>query len=311
MNRPLTCESILIIAMDFSHTFSVHGLACELYSHLRPIDKLALRLTGIQNSLFRTPLDWTNIIVNRLRGKIRDDPNVFLERLKSADNHISGSFLLQVLYDEEWKDSDLDIFFTTTNIVRYGNPISEFSAIKYLTHMSYPKKTSDDPYKVDTVVDFSDQLFTLKEDVTRTKRYGMTPFESTKYKHSRYPLILNFIHMRDVKVKYGIKWYIDHLFDFSCCKNTFFDGCLKICDLESIIHREIHLSEIDTKLTNSHIDKMREHHAIYNSHNRDVSSFVSDTCKVAHATTQRRIEKYRARGFTSEIERPLSECMNT
>lgn len=78
-----------------------------IISMLRPIDLLSLSYVGKNYQPYKP--DFHQLICDRLKKFTNVHPEDFLKAIEQSNGFITGSFILQVLYDEEWY-TDIDIF---------------------------------------------------------------------------------------------------------------------------------------------------------------------------------------------------------
>lgn len=156
-------------------------------------------------------------IYNRLKDIFNDDTDRFLKLLDDAKAYISGSFILQCLTNENFDDSDIDIFFP--DCIINGKLLSAqsmcFSPIDDFLYKDLKYTWNDGHRYIDNIG--SDQL---QINFIRT------------YKKNNVEIQLMYISNNDVK-----KFIID-TFDFDICKNMYRNKNLYIDSFEDIIHRE-------------------------------------------------------------------------
>lgn len=223
------------------------NLVSELAKYLRPVDTLALNFVSRR---FYTKINWYDLIKNALIGRCYNPDNL-IRMVKETGAVISGSFLLQVLYDVTWDDSDIDIFVMSESETHdlYGvinrDSFPELQLPRNLFLHEYEKESQGDTSDEGILkhVDFDRLPPNQRKTAIRqmVQRYSILPFTSYKYKHPKYDLIINWITInpkdKNHKFKY-IHQYIDYFFDLSICKITFDGDILRLSDIDSIFrHR--------------------------------------------------------------------------
>jgi hypothetical protein len=92
----------------------IHDTLDNVARHLCYIDLLSLSIASpsIRKYVRKDRYDINKIIQSRLSGKFGNLINAksFIEELIKYNNYISGSFILQCLYNCEWKNSDIDVY---------------------------------------------------------------------------------------------------------------------------------------------------------------------------------------------------------
>jgi hypothetical protein len=239
-----------------------------IVSFLRPIDKFCLSNTcKLYNKL---KPDFVQVIMEQLEKCLSVNVEELGQFLKNKKGVISGSFILQCLYDENY-ETDIDIFIPSdnTNSNDYNNSL--FETCRFFFNRGYRN----------TEQSADDQLLKCDgmDDAVNCLRYGLVPAVSYKYKKE------GFNHVNIIYTEWNnIFEYIDFYFDFSVCKNIFDFDTLKICDVEGII----------TKTTKHNTDFNRYRKHISNNNpilkERDPKDVFKDV-------TQKRITNYQNKGF--------------
>lgn len=108
----------------------------HILHYLPYIDRLSMLFVNAafykkHRDVYKKALDFNPIIKARL-AKYFTDPQWFIDGLWYFRNFISGSFILQCIYDVEWPDSDIDIYhFTPYNRGKEDKlPIDELPAYR-------------------------------------------------------------------------------------------------------------------------------------------------------------------------------------
>lgn len=175
-------------------------------SKLRPIDKHCLSQVSKQYLCFKPNL--LQIIKERLQKCLTNNINydVLINLIKDTKSVISGSFILQCLYDEDY-ETDIDIIVPKDGfyINGYYSPLSKIC--RYFYNKGYHNITQPN----------YDQLLILEEDYRpHVLRYGLVPAISFKYRNGGHTPI-NIIYTEWTNTFQ----YIDFYFDFSVCKNIY------------------------------------------------------------------------------------------
>jgi hypothetical protein len=254
--------------------------------NMRPIDLMCLSRTCTR---FRKYNPDYQILIKNYLGKILNpkiNVNEFILKMEESNGYLSGSIILQILYDEYW-NTDIDIIVPDQMSINNRYPS--------YTH-NYPRTNNgrlnqfvyNNNYKEQEQKNEIDQIYELKDKPRQPcrgptrLRYGLIPATSVKCKCENY-VPINFIYVSD----WSIFDYIDYYFDFSVCKSLYDGKLLKICDFDGIV----------TKTT---------------KHNKDFSRYRTkmdhpfpdnllinlDPELVLAETTKYRIKKYNGRGFT-------------
>ena len=266
---------------------SINGdVLSAIIKSCRPIDKLSLSMTCKNYQSLKPDLKLIikEELINRLSDKI--DISVSEKMLKICGGVVSGSFILQVLYDEDW-NSDIDI------IIPYGGEYCDTNSCKSIFKIQeadffeqqqgrFAKYLFDCGYR-QMIQSIDDQLLKLKNKQIGVSnlRYGLIPAVSVKYKYfGKQPINIIYTH----NLSNGK--YIDFYFDFSVCKNIYNFNRLSLYDLDGIM----------TKTT--------QHNGDFNRYRKNINldrypGFeVMDPEIVLKEQTAFRIKKYQNYGFT-------------
>lgn len=184
-----------------------------VWNYLRPIDKLALSLVckDLRKIYF---IDVDLLVMIGLEKRMKD-PDLILSKLKPERCIISGSFLLQILYDEDWM-SDINIFMITDDIRYEDNPEEDVNLESRLLTGGYQHENSNyDAWKEFGPFLFSSKMCSMLND------YIISPIYYTR---------AEFTKLVDV---------IDHYFDFDVCKIIYDGDRLRIRNLAAIIKKRI------------------------------------------------------------------------
>ena len=239
-----------------------------IVSFLRPIDKYCLSQTCRIYNKYKP--NFVQIIKERLQKCLTDntDINKLINLIKECKSVISGSFILQCLYDENY-DTDIDIIVPNDEIKGYNSSINKICRFFFNKGYHNIGQPNDDQL-----------LIRGKDDRPNTLQYGLVPAVSFKYRNGGH-VPINIIYT---------EWtntfaYIDFYFDFSVCKNIYDFHTLKICDIEGII----------TKTTKHNLDFTR-----YRQHidNANPILVAIDPKECFEKVTEKRIINYKNKGFT-------------
>lgn len=257
-----------------------------ILNYLRPIDKLVLSSVNKRYNNYK--INFLELMTNFLEKCLPMSltPKQFLLLMRESGGHISGSIILQLLYDEKWDNTDLDIIIPTKF------PFSEDGVFSYDGRIEVP--FDDKSFNlgkccllngfVKEQQDCSDQLLCLNEYQNRirkhrTKSYGLIPAIMYKFVYNNFPI--NFIYIENIQTYEYINFY----FDYSVCKNMYDGIKLKMCDLGGIIKR----------VTQNNIDYSRYRHMVNHSYN---GWNKQDSIKLIEEQSKKRKDKYINRGFT-------------
>ena len=173
----------------------------------------------------------TESIINEINTRLSlifkdkyDDFNKILDNTKAV---ISGSFIIQCILGEYWENSDIDIYFPTTNNKKYStncnNPYYELEKFLYET-----------------------VKFEVNESYSAISRYksdqsnGKLNIEYVR----NYDTVINSIQVIQAKVDNNhdkMNEFIHETFDFDICKNVYYindrKACLKILKLNDILNK--------------------------------------------------------------------------
>jgi len=219
----------------------------------RPIDQLSLSMTSKTQRKLRP--DLKIIIKNELIKRLSDgiDIDHFENILIEHNSFISGSFILQVLYDEDW-NTDIDIIIPYKlknnidlnlydNLIKVARSNQTNEMQKYLFSKGY----------TNIILPSNDQVSSPSDRLPIKKlRCGLIPSLSIKFQHSnKQPINIIYIHDQSVKK------YMDFYFDCSVCKNIYNFNKLEFFDLNGIItnttkyDKDFNLYTKNTNLPNS------------------------------------------------------------
>ncbi len=192
----------------------------NIYPFLSYRDKLVLNLAGVK-PIFDFRTEFSTCINYRLKKlglneKIIDD---IFTLIKSRCAVISGSFILQCIYNETYDGSDIDIFDYLDDYYEFGMHNAD-----YITPISkYLSKISD-----------SEELFALDRNLNVYGNMQLSPSYFTVGKAK-----INYIRIYKNSTIPNIYTYIDKNFDLDCCKCTYDAIQLKIFDIKGVINKEI------------------------------------------------------------------------
>lgn len=252
---------------------------------LRPIDIISLSFVNkLYNEKYK--VNFLKLLTEYLKDRLPNTitPETFLSLMRESGGHISGSVILQILYNEEWENSDLDIIIPTTF------PFSDNGDFNY---NGREPRSFDEPSFIlgkhclsngftKEKQDCSDQLLYLnwrnQETSYYKKSYGLIPAIMYKFSYNKFDI--NFIYIENMQTYE----YIDFYFDFSVCKNMYDGIKLTIWDIEGIISRK----------TKNNIDYSRYRQIV--NHTYDGWD-KRDSLKVIEEQSKNRLIKYKERGF--------------
>jgi hypothetical protein len=177
-----------------------------------------------------------NILINRFTNKIEEKLNKlfgdkYLEMkdiLIKEEALLSGSFILQVIYDEEYENSDIDIYIPCKN----------------KNYPPHPCACIDEPF-----TELEDFLYNLPHNNEipehRTWNYGgdnhyISSNINIKYvRNYKYnKVMLQIIHV-DVENKEILHENIINTFDYDICKNTYdFTNKIQFYKLEDVLNKK-------------------------------------------------------------------------
>ena len=157
----------------------------------------------------------SNIKANIIK-KLRDlvpDPVLFLEKIIEADCVISGGFILECLYEEDWKSNDIDIWCSENK----GYYITNDTGVMQNPYLFIP------PLVEDVTIDKNSHLF-----LKYLHSQGLTTLSGQKYD----PESLTAVNIRNINIsgcefnipmqyiscgRYHLS-HIDKSFDMDICK---------------------------------------------------------------------------------------------
>jgi len=99
--------------MSFTQLLNQDPIFSILFEYLNYIEKRVFRQLYQDQRPFDgiyKEVPFSEIVKSRL-SKLIPDADIFLEQLAKAHGIISGSFILQCLYDQEWGGSDIDVYY--------------------------------------------------------------------------------------------------------------------------------------------------------------------------------------------------------
>lgn len=252
---------------------------------LRPIEQLALKYVCKSTSTIF--IDWPKLVKKFLDKRVYS-PDDFINLIQKSNSIISGSAILQILYDEKWKDSDIDVYTLTEGDMppSRNNPKNEYPDLLFpdsLCGQGYSAMSQAD--------DISDQIVHVKGYPAKLfiKKYGVLPFHSMKYKHENHDLVINWLRITkywEIKLK-SLHSYIDYYFDLSCCKVSFDGKNLRVKDLERLFKRK---STVDLNFA-----KYRKYIGLI--YKESFFEKVPNPESVSKQRITERIKKYTERGF--------------
>jgi hypothetical protein len=227
-----------------------------IVNNLRPIDNIMLAMCAPRYTQFYPNV--CELIKKFIKNKTNMDVVEFFSLLKRTGGSLSGSCILQVLYDEDWSnnaDSDIDIIIRVPKDTLVSNDLTLSTFDKYTSFiesssclfMKYYYDDSSDISQQDPLLDSPlwragyVQYIDCKEPQliehrqTRYNRYGFLPAAPTKFHHKLNPE--TFIPINIIYVQDHIPFYVDYYFDFSVCKVLFDGHKLMIKDPIGILKR--------------------------------------------------------------------------
>jgi hypothetical protein len=253
-------------------------------TYLRPIDIISLSFVNKRYNIYK--INFLELITKYLKERLPSTitPEEFLSLTRKSGGHISGSVILQLLYDEIWENSDLDIIIPTT---------FPFSNNGEFTYDGRDARSFDDPSFIlgkhcltneftKETQDCSDQLLCIhwKDQYANYKKksYGLIPANMYKFTYNKFDI--NFIYIENMQTYE----YIDYYFDFSVCKNMYDGIKLTIWDIEGIISRK----------TKNNTDYSRYRQIVNHSYD---GWNKKDSLKIIEEQSKKRKDKYIKRGF--------------
>lgn len=225
-----------------------------------------------------------------LRNKIHN-MDLFLNALRSCRGVISGSYLLQAYYDEEWENSDIDIFVAGLDYEPYylsffgqdytpdnPNPLFEF--------------LTQNNYELIPVIPKADQQLTPKylegkDNGFYRRRYGIMPGISLTFSCDKQYAPLNIVFLDG-----GINVidYINKYFDFSICKGYYDRNYFISAPLDQLITRTTYVNrDMERFVTCSESLEQVE---------TDNRLYLTKIKNAGEEALKRRIEIYTKRGFS-------------
>lgn len=258
----------------------------ELGNFLSIVDKIALSQTCKGFLKIRPNFeDFKHDLYSYLKNSLGDELYVsdFLENMKVSGGYISGSAILQTLYNEKW-ESDIDVVIPIpSNIIFWDETysIQEFDQFFRSTSSTLSKCLLRQNYDIVSHDDHTDQVVPSCLPGPLMKKYGFLPAASVKFikkANGKYYTPINIIYVEN-----SVLDYINYYFDFSICKNAYNGDHLFIHDLNGILERTIQNNTDYDRYTQRFISKQ----------NFDENNCINVILKQAAS----RKDKYKKRGF--------------
>lgn len=160
-------------------------------------------------------------IETRLMNALGDNYDAFKKTLIGDKGIITGSIILQAIYNETWKFSDIDIFV----------PVTE----KNLSKNGYDTATSL----------FMDKMYPKNKGRTVTSESGYHLLKKclreVRYYQTQGGMVVNIMHV-DLTEDETMEKFIRSSFDFDILKNTYDFTSLNIFDKDGVLSRKTKLS---------------------------------------------------------------------
>jgi hypothetical protein len=160
--------------MEFLKVETVVAHICEFLSYAS-IQSLRIAYPPVSKLIPEWMIDVRYLIGRRLEN-FGIDPNHFFNVLKKSNHMISGSFLLQCVHDEEYENSDIDVYGYISS--------KEISPPKYERHDRDMKDVEVFREYVSTLTNDEEMLFkggTFLEKDCEFNDYPALPIKSYKY----------------------------------------------------------------------------------------------------------------------------------
>jgi hypothetical protein len=228
-----------------------------IISNLRPIDNIMLSMSAPRYTQFYP--NFSELITEFLRTRVNINIDEFFSLLERTGGYLSGSCILQVLYNEDWSNennSDIDIIIRVPKDTLISDNLSISNFSKYSSFLESPSclfmkdyyygSPDPDPNHWDSSLyspllraGYSEGVDELEPQLidfhTKYNRYGFLPAAPTKFYHKTNPG--TFIPINIIYVEDHIPFYVDYYFDFSVCKVLFDGHKLMIKDPIGILKR--------------------------------------------------------------------------
>lgn len=236
-------------------------------TYLSYIENYALNL--LYRDLFILP-EFTQIIKDRL-DNLKLNSNNFINAMIKHKLVISGSFVLATLYDEEYKNSDIDLYVVGEKdgfCFAHANECDKKCPLRSM----YNEKCWDD-------INPNDQL--NYHTIDSLDAYDILPIGARTYMLAN--AMINHIII-DPNLNLTCQEFIDKYFDLDFCKVSFDGKELKITNFTDVYNKTTHVSyKLD----------------LYRRKSFGGANNPSD--EYLKGLIDKRIEKYRNRGFTINV----------
>lgn len=243
----------------------------------------------IRNYVFKSKYNMKKIIDDRLKEIFGEKVDEVIANLIKFNNIISGSFILQCLYNVSWDGSDIDIYCLNNKSSYYYHEIEPVNF-----------KDPEDKYQPKDLSSLGFLKYMSISGLKCTKfnecitRYSyMSILASRKYQFNT-ELEINHIIISNKKKSKAHKIYenfysfIEYMFDLDICKNYYDGKHVYIYDIHGLLYRRAQLSLNINKYVENYDAKIG-----YKS--------LSEISQMSKDHLMERYQKYIDRGFKIEI----------
>jgi len=173
------------------------------------------------------------VIDNWFRSYYGVNYDQFREAMIADKAIVTGSFILQMILGERWKDSDIDMFISIEDLYSIWNRSNCTEVEKFILNAPTTSKEEKIKKLSDTSLQYIDS-FGPTGNIAQIRNYSVDGTKDSNF--------CKFQMIEVLKTQDIIK-FIKETFDFDVCKNTFYydeDGMhLDILNINDILNRRI------------------------------------------------------------------------
>ncbi len=219
----------------------------HIYPYLNIRDKLLLNLSGVK-PLFNINVEFGKCIRLRMHklGFTEENVTELFKAMKADHAVISGSFILQCIYNETYDNSDIDIYYLLTG--KYHHSKKKLPRRIYMNERETFVHVGGYRSNNKPLLTYLTNTFDDNVDDNWIHGYGVLDMSSRYF--TRNHLKINYIEINDQDNIYNsIYNSISKNFDLEFCKCTYDGEILRIKNFDSIInkHSLINIDDIIKK----------------------------------------------------------------